>query len=296
MNSNNFNTVEQIYVVYITHYSGTLLPPNYIGSSNIYRINNGYRGSVFSKQYKSVWEKELINHPELFNTEIISTHHTRNEAYDKELKLHKMFNVVSNPLFINLSYAYNVLEPVKNKEYCFFYKKAAAINPNTNQIEMISSELKKELGWKSPIKNKATVLNPITGRYMHISIYDENYIAGKYEPVNKGNMKNKSVFINLLTNETETLTLDDNTINWTNYKHANSGMFHAKDKLGNIYWISNMDQRYISGELIHTSVGTHFTQKIAVCPHCNKSGGQGAIKRWHMDNCKLNPRNIVSNG
>ena len=24
------------------------------------------------------------------------------------------------------------------------------------------------------------------------------------------------------------------------------------------------------------------------CPHCNKTGGVGAFKRWHFDNCKLN--------
>ena len=28
-------------------------------------------------------------------------------------------------------------------------------------------------------------------------------------------------------------------------------------------------------------------QTIVVCPHCNKSGGTGIMKRWHFDRCKF---------
>ena len=28
--------------------------------------------------------------------------------------------------------------------------------------------------------------------------------------------------------------------------------------------------------------------KIVTCPHCGKTGGERAIKRWHFDNCKNN--------
>lgn len=27
-------------------------------------------------------------------------------------------------------------------------------------------------------------------------------------------------------------------------------------------------------------------QEISICPHCGKSGGSAAMKRWHFDNCK----------
>ncbi len=27
-------------------------------------------------------------------------------------------------------------------------------------------------------------------------------------------------------------------------------------------------------------------QKILICPHCKKEGGNGAMVRWHFDNCK----------
>lgn len=33
-------------------------------------------------------------------------------------------------------------------------------------------------------------------------------------------------------------------------------------------------------------------QDIVTCPHCNKSGGELTMPRWHFKNCKLNPDNI----
>jgi len=29
------------------------------------------------------------------------------------------------------------------------------------------------------------------------------------------------------------------------------------------------------------------TRPVLTCPHCNKSGGLGAMNRWHFNNCKL---------
>lgn len=121
MSSTNTYT-EQKYCTYITHYSGNLLPANYIGSSTINKINNGYRGSVKSKKYKSIWELELKNNPELFFTEIISTHDTRREATYKELQLQRTFNVVKSDLFINMAYA------IKNG--CFGMEIAGENHPN----------------------------------------------------------------------------------------------------------------------------------------------------------------------
>jgi hypothetical protein len=113
MSSTNTYT-EQKYCVYITHYSGnalstktesTISPSNYIGSTSVDKINNGYKGSVSSKKYKTIWESELKNNPHLFSVEIISYHDTRPEATYKELQLQRIFNVLTNPLFVNMSYA-----------------------------------------------------------------------------------------------------------------------------------------------------------------------------------------------
>ena len=94
------------YCVYHTTYSGTLLPPNYIGSSSVYKVlNKNYRGSVLSKKYKAIWLSEIKLHPELFLTVIVSFHDTRSNATWKELQLQRIFNVVKNPLFVNQAYA-----------------------------------------------------------------------------------------------------------------------------------------------------------------------------------------------
>lgn len=36
----------------------------------------------------------------------------------------------------------------------------------------------------------------------------------------------------------------------------------------------------------HANIGKKFPQSIIQCPHCEKSGGKGLMKRWHFDNCK----------
>ncbi len=104
MSSTNIYT-EQKYVVYHITYSGDKFPQNYIGSTSLESIQHGYMGSVSSKKYKSLWNQELKENPQLFNLEIISYHDTRPAATYAELQIQKIFNVVKNPLFVNLAYA-----------------------------------------------------------------------------------------------------------------------------------------------------------------------------------------------
>ena len=96
---------DQKYVVYHTTYSGDKFPANYIGSTTIDKIQQGYKGSVSSKEFKSIWKQELNTNPHLFSVQIISYHDTRPAATYKELQIQKIFNVVTNPLFVNMSYA-----------------------------------------------------------------------------------------------------------------------------------------------------------------------------------------------
>lgn len=94
-----------IYCTYITVYSGSKLPPFYIGSSSVSRIENGYRGTVSSKIYKTIWINELKENPHLFKTKILSHHPTRKEALDKELYFQKVLSVVTSTMYINMAYA-----------------------------------------------------------------------------------------------------------------------------------------------------------------------------------------------
>ena len=113
MTSTNTYT-DQSYVVYHITYSGDKLPSkkdsditpsNYIGSTSLEQINKGYMGSISSKKYKNIWESELKQNSQLFKLEIISYHDTRSDATWKELQIQKLFNVVKNPLFVNMAYA-----------------------------------------------------------------------------------------------------------------------------------------------------------------------------------------------
>jgi hypothetical protein len=93
------------FCVYLSEYSGDLMPRLYIGSTSTRSIDLGYRGSVSSSEYKQIWKSEIKNNPNIFKTTILSYHETRKEAFDEETRLHYEFDVVNNPAYINKAYA-----------------------------------------------------------------------------------------------------------------------------------------------------------------------------------------------
>jgi hypothetical protein len=94
-----------IYCVYLTTYKGNKLPPFYIGSSSVEKVQKGYHGSVCSKQFRDIWKSEIRKNPNLFQTKIISTHSDRKEATLRERDLQKKLSAVKNPLYTNQSFA-----------------------------------------------------------------------------------------------------------------------------------------------------------------------------------------------
>jgi hypothetical protein len=94
-----------IYVVYLTSYMGNLLPPFYIGSSSLEKVQKGYNGSVTSIAHGATWRAERKEHPALFRTVILSEHESRQEALDAERALHEALGVVEHPFFINQAIA-----------------------------------------------------------------------------------------------------------------------------------------------------------------------------------------------
>lgn len=93
------------FCVYLTIYQGNKLPPFYIGSSSVAKVNEGYRGSVDSEEYRDTWKSELANNPHLFRTVIVLYTSTRESAYDREGYFHDRLDVVRSPLYINRSSA-----------------------------------------------------------------------------------------------------------------------------------------------------------------------------------------------
>lgn len=94
-------TSKTIYCTYVTFYSGSKLPPFYIGSSSVEKIERGYHGSVLSKKWKELYKTELKMNKHLFKTEIIELFHTREDALKHELELHISNNVVKSKFFFN---------------------------------------------------------------------------------------------------------------------------------------------------------------------------------------------------
>jgi hypothetical protein len=127
-----------MYCVYITFYLGNKLPPFYIGSTTVDNIINGYRGSVSSRRYKKIWEKELTENPELFKTSIIKMFNNRLEAYEHEKKLHNAFNVKTNDLYANTMH--------ESKDTTVVYHKQ---DPNLKYMKRVYKEPKQQ---KSKIK------------------------------------------------------------------------------------------------------------------------------------------------
>lgn len=97
--------LENKFCVYLTTYKGNKLPPFYIGSSTIEKINGGYKGSVTSKNYSKIWKTELKENPHLFTTRIICVCKTRKIAFDRENYFQHKLNVVKSAMYINKAYA-----------------------------------------------------------------------------------------------------------------------------------------------------------------------------------------------
>lgn len=117
-----------IYCVYLTTYSGNLLPPFYIGYTFVSRVHSGYHGSVSSLMYSNTWASEIKNNPHLFKTRILSVFPTRKQAMQRESKLHKLLKVGKNPLYINR------VGTTSN------YKKPAKIDKHTKRDKLTSTK------------------------------------------------------------------------------------------------------------------------------------------------------------
>lgn len=79
------------------------MPRRYIGSTNCRKIETGYRGSVSSKSWKEIFNKELQENPQLFKTRILQKFDTRDAALNAEYDLHIRYDVVKSDKYINMA-------------------------------------------------------------------------------------------------------------------------------------------------------------------------------------------------
>ena len=93
------------FCTYLTVYTGSDMPPFYVGSTSVRNIEDGYHGSVRGKAFRDLWESNLRDNPGRFKTVVLTTHDTREEALEKEEQIQRALDVVRSPFFINSSYA-----------------------------------------------------------------------------------------------------------------------------------------------------------------------------------------------
>ena len=157
-----------IYCTYLTTYRGNKLPPFYIGSTSIDKINRGYHGSVRSKQYREIWEEELKMNNHLFKTIIISTHNTRIEALDKEAFLQKSLNSSNNLMYINKSIARRGFDELSHRNA----NSAAGVNAAFGDGHVT---------WQNSKKFNKAVWNSIPAGTQQ-SVDDFRYAMSQFEP------------------------------------------------------------------------------------------------------------------
>ena len=132
------------FCTYLTIYRGIKMPMFYIGRSNVERVNNGYHGSVSSKLYKDIWIKELEQNPHLFETKILTTHTTKQEAAQQEEYFHKKYQVHKNPMYINQATGSGTFHAdISGKKNPFYGKnRFGELNPMFNRKHKDSSKAK----------------------------------------------------------------------------------------------------------------------------------------------------------
>lgn len=152
-----------MYCVYLTKYLGDKLPPLYIGSTSVEKIRNGYKGSVASLKYGSIWKEEINNNPDLFEVTILSEHTSREDALSNEYRLHLKFDVVKSPLFINQSNAC--------VDGCFGMDVSGQLNPMYG-VEKTAYTIE---SIRKANKGNMLVVDKCTGRYIKIPVgtFDE---------------------------------------------------------------------------------------------------------------------------
>ena len=280
-----------MYCVYITFYKGNKLPPFYIGSSTVKRIEKGYRGSVASTRYKTMWKYELEANPHLFKTSIISRHKNRNDALTRELIIQESLGVVRNPLYCNLSTArengffgrdvsgklnpmYGKEHPNRGKKYDDDYKKKLAASVSNSWTDERKAEWSKRISGEN---------NPMYG-YEPSEEY-RNACSERYS--GKGN----PMYGKTHSEETRRKISDKSK--------GRPVTQEAKEKISTAMkgrLVSDKTREKQSKSLSGRKFSDESKKKMSdakknqprhTCEHCGKTIASSQFKVYHGDNCKL---------
>ena len=269
------------------------MPPFYIGSTSVEKVNNGYKGSVKSASYKDIWHEELKNNPELFDIKIITIFDSRKKALEEENRLHKKLNVVKNPLYINKAIATGCFGLLDNKSI------------NKMKKTFNSDQWKSTIGKVQRQKISATKNSP-EWKSSKGEIARQKLIKTKNDPVWK-----ETIGVQRNENNRKTVTNPEwiNTIGkQKSLKISNSVKKTISDPVWketvNIKRIEKLKQT-MNDPVWKSTVGVELNKKKSesvsktksnpewkkanykTCEHCQKIIAPHLFKRYHSDNCKL---------
>lgn len=308
------------YVVYLVTYSGNKLPKYYIGSTSMEKINKGYLGSVKSKRWKSIFEIEVKNNRELFKSEILSYHETRQDALAEELRVQKERNVVKSNEYMNESLA-NIngfFGMMITDEHKTMLSKIAKDNHEKGKYHKLTPMY----GEDNPMygkTNEVVAINVLTNEKVRVSkeVFDSDINLS-------GHTAGLVSVIELETNNKKMITKEEFNNNKDKYKHHNKGKKHsdelknklseirigyitAKDWDGNFHRIHKDDIRLKNGEFgnttskrwIITDLDGKTYKTFNFREFFNKNGLQYPRKENIIDgviNFKLKSKNKSTNG
>jgi len=252
-------SIQKEYCIYLTYYMGDKLPPFYFGSGTINKIiNNGYNGSVSSRQYKNIWDKERKDNPHLFKTRILKKFWRRSMATTAEFHYQKKHNLIYNELYMNKALAikwYKINNSFDEK------------HRNNLRLSHLGKVHCRDKEGNSLTVNKEEFYN------------NNDLISINLNRVVTQDTKNKISKSNIGRKLSEETKIKQSI--------AKKGVLKSKehkDKLS----AANKGKKF-SDERKANMLGIHKGRihRKEKCPHCNRFISINVIKRYHLDNCKL---------
>lgn len=266
------------------------MPPFYIGSSSIKKVKEkNYHGTVESFAYGQQWKYEKKNNPHLFETRIISTHSTRQDALNRENELQSKLNVVRNPLYINQAFAhgcFGMMPKEAREKRNRTIKSAEWIENIGNPLREKISKVRLDSKWKETVGKQA------------IQKYKQTIRSEEYK---NGNGKRKSENLSRIANDPEWKA----TVGKQKYERLSRLMSdpewkrtkgeEAKRKQREIrsseewknttrkVWIENIKKTRENPEWKKAHQKT--------CEYCGKTCDAANYAKWHGNNCKNKPNN-----
>ena len=291
-----------MYVTYLIIYSGEKLPPYYIGSTSLKKIENGYRGSVKSKKYSEIFKNELIENFDLFEVLILSEHVSRKEAYEAELRLQIKYDVVKSKYFYNQALASaggmagmdisGKNNPMYGKKHSEEAKDKMRKKrghdkryvPNEQHKKIIS---KTHLNKLVSDETKKKLSESKRGKYLgeNAPFYGKKHTEEAKIKISK---KNKGRIVSEETKKILSIYGKNKILSEETKKKISESKRGIK-RTFTPEWCENISKgnvgRIVSSETKKKLKEPRNSTK-SICPYCGKYGGGGNMKRYHFDNCK----------